>query len=100
MRPIFQVTTAVTSMTRIKEGVFLMERGASPYAGDMLHQPPLLLFLFYPICNAPVTSPQAKFAHIQNLVAGRPRMPSHIPIALGEARYICRCGWERLCSPR
>jgi hypothetical protein len=30
-----QVTTAVTSLTRIREGIFLLERGASPYAGDM-----------------------------------------------------------------
>lgn len=49
-----EVTTAVTSLTRIREGVFLLERGASPYAGDMLHQPPLLLYLMHPLCHAPV----------------------------------------------
>ena len=40
-----EVSTPVTSFTRMKEGAYLWELGASPYSGDVLHQPPILLFL-------------------------------------------------------
>ena len=40
-----EVSTPVTAFQRMKEGAFLWEHGASPYSGDALHQPPLLLLL-------------------------------------------------------
>jgi len=33
----------------VTEGLFLMNLGQSPYAGDAYHQAPLLIALFYPI---------------------------------------------------
>lgn len=39
-----EVSTPVTSFTRIKEGAYLWQHGASPYSGDVLHQPPFVLF--------------------------------------------------------
>ncbi len=35
------------------EGLFLLKLGQSPYAGDVFHQPPLILPLFYSIQNDP-----------------------------------------------
>ncbi len=40
-----EVSTPVTSFKRMKEGAFLWDNGASPYSGDALHQPPILLLL-------------------------------------------------------
>ena len=45
-----EVSTPVTSFTRIKEGAYLWQHGASPYSGDVLHQPPFVLFF----CEVPL----------------------------------------------
>ncbi|ELR12158.1 GPI transamidase subunit PIGU [Acanthamoeba castellanii str. Neff] len=41
-----ELVTPVTSYNRLKEGLYLVESGLSPYAGDAYHQAPLLLWFF------------------------------------------------------
>jgi hypothetical protein len=48
-----EVVTPITDFARIREGSFLWSYGASPYAGDTLHQPPLVLALLSPLAGTP-----------------------------------------------
>eukprot|EP00802_Teleaulax_amphioxeia_P001530 Tamp_01532.p3 GENE.Tamp_01532~~Tamp_01532.p3 ORF type:complete len:351 (-),score=47.41 Tamp_01532:4194-5171(-) len=48
-----EVVTPITDFARVREGVFLWMHGASPYAGDTLHLPPLLLVLLAPLAGTP-----------------------------------------------
>jgi len=41
-----EISTPISSYKRLKEGLFLYQRGASPYDGGVYHQAPLLLILF------------------------------------------------------
>lgn len=41
-----ELATPVSSFKRLKEGLFLHERGVSPYDGGLFHQAPLLLAIF------------------------------------------------------
>ena len=41
-----ELSTPVSSFKRLKEGLFLYERGVSPYDGGVFHQAPLLLPIF------------------------------------------------------
>lgn len=41
-----ELATPVSSFKRLKEGLFLHERGVSPYDGGLFHQAPLLLTIF------------------------------------------------------
>lgn len=41
-----EISTPISSFKRLKEGLFLYERGASPYDGGLYHQAPLLLVIF------------------------------------------------------
>ena len=41
-----EVSTPISSYKRLQEGIFLHQRGLSPYDGGVYHQPPLLLALF------------------------------------------------------
>jgi GPI-anchor transamidase subunit U len=41
-----EISTPISSYKRIKEGLFLYERGVSPYDGGVFHQAPLLLVIF------------------------------------------------------
>ncbi|ETN38601.1 uncharacterized protein HMPREF1541_06638 [Cyphellophora europaea CBS 101466] len=41
-----ELSTPVSSFKRVKEGLFLYERGVSPYDGGLFHQAPLLLTIF------------------------------------------------------
>lgn len=41
-----EIATPVSSFKRLKEGLFLHERGVSPYDGGSFHQAPLLLTIF------------------------------------------------------
>ena len=43
-----ELTTPLSSMRRVREGVELGRAGMSPWAGDMFHQPPLVLAFFRP----------------------------------------------------
>jgi hypothetical protein len=49
-----EISTPLTSFMRIKEGSFLWDQGSSPYLGDSLHQPPLILAIFYPLATSPL----------------------------------------------
>jgi hypothetical protein len=40
------------SAIAVTESLFLLDHGHSPYQGDVFHQPPLLLLLFFPLSNA------------------------------------------------
>ena len=40
-----EISTPVTSFKRLQEGLFLYERGVSPYDGGLFHQAPLLLVI-------------------------------------------------------
>ncbi|GAB6032702.1 hypothetical protein CHUAL_011577 [Chamberlinius hualienensis] len=40
------VSTPVSSWKRIEEGIYLQNAGISPYSGDILHEPPLVLLFF------------------------------------------------------
>ncbi|QRW08115.1 phosphatidylinositol glycan anchor biosynthesis class U protein [Ceratobasidium sp. AG-Ba] len=42
----YQLASAVTSIARLKEGVFLLQRGIDPYTGGVFLHSPLLLALF------------------------------------------------------
>lgn len=46
-----EVVTPITDFARIREGSFLWSFGASPYAGDTLHQSPLVLALLSPLAG-------------------------------------------------
>ena len=41
-----EISTPVSSFRRLKEGLFLYNRGVSPYDGGLFHQAPLLLVIF------------------------------------------------------
>ncbi|RMZ82866.1 hypothetical protein DV737_g1890, partial [Chaetothyriales sp. CBS 132003] len=41
-----EISTPASSFKRLKEGLFLYERGLSPYDGGVFHQAPLLLVIF------------------------------------------------------
>lgn len=41
-----EIATPVSSFKRLQEGLFLHERGVSPYDGGLFHQAPLLLTIF------------------------------------------------------
>lgn len=41
-----EIATPVSSYKRLREGLFLFERGVSPYDGGVYHQAPLLLVIF------------------------------------------------------
>ena len=41
-----EISTPVSSFKRLQEGLFLYERGVSPYDGGLFHQAPLLLAIF------------------------------------------------------
>ena len=41
-----EISTPVSSFKRLKEGLFLYNRGVSPYDGGVYHQAPLLLVIF------------------------------------------------------
>jgi len=47
------LTTPVTSFGRLREGLFLLDGGTSPYAGGTCHHPPLLLLLLFPLRHSP-----------------------------------------------
>lgn len=47
------LTTPVTSFLRLKEGLFLLDGGTSPYAGGTCHHPPLLLLILFPLRHSP-----------------------------------------------
>lgn len=47
------LTSPITSYLRLKECVFLLDGGTSPYAGGTCHHPPLLLLLMFPWRYAP-----------------------------------------------
>lgn len=49
-----EVVTPITDFARIREGSFLWSFGASPYAGDTLHQSPLVLALLSPLAGRSV----------------------------------------------
>jgi GPI-anchor transamidase subunit U len=49
-----ELVTPVTSLARVREGVFLHAQGLSPYAGSMFHQSPLVLMLFTPLVESRV----------------------------------------------
>nr|CCA25065.1 conserved hypothetical protein [Albugo laibachii Nc14] len=44
-----ELVTSISSFDRVKESVFHLQQGKSPYDGDTFHQPPLLLLAFYPL---------------------------------------------------
>ena len=46
-----EISTPVSSYKRLLEGIFLHQRGLSPYDGGVFHQPPLLLALFETISS-------------------------------------------------
>ncbi|XP_046843516.1 phosphatidylinositol glycan anchor biosynthesis class U protein-like [Xenia sp. Carnegie-2017] len=46
-----EFTTPLTSWKRVLEGLSLLDHGLSPYAGDSVHEPPLVLLLFYLLRN-------------------------------------------------
>ncbi|CAB4018485.1 phosphatidylinositol glycan anchor biosynthesis class U -like, partial [Paramuricea clavata] len=42
-----EFATPVTSWKRVLEGLSLLDYGISPYTGDTVHEPPLILLLFH-----------------------------------------------------
>ncbi|XP_041454482.1 phosphatidylinositol glycan anchor biosynthesis class U protein-like [Lytechinus variegatus] len=44
-----EISTPLTSWKSMVEGVTLLEWGISPYAGDIFHETPLLLYTFYSV---------------------------------------------------
>jgi phosphatidylinositol glycan class U len=50
-----ELTSPVNNFNRINEGLFLLKQGnqRNPYAGGLYHNPPLLLYLFYPFTLFP-----------------------------------------------
>lgn len=53
----------------VTESLFLLDHGHSAYEGDVFHQPPLLLLLFYPLRNLPLWATQLLFAGLDCIVA-------------------------------
>ena len=43
-----ELTTPVSSIRRVEEAVALVRMGASPYASDLFHQPPLVIAALWP----------------------------------------------------
>ncbi|XP_031562944.1 phosphatidylinositol glycan anchor biosynthesis class U protein-like [Actinia tenebrosa] len=42
-----ELSTPLTSWSRVQEGIVLLNNGISPYAGDIVHEAPLVVTLFY-----------------------------------------------------
>ncbi|KAK9824659.1 hypothetical protein WJX72_012121 [[Myrmecia] bisecta] len=49
-----EIATPLTSLTRLREGLFLMQYGSSPYAGSAYHAAPLLLPLLGSTASHPI----------------------------------------------
>ena len=83
-----EVVTPITSFSRIREGAFLWTYGASPYAGDALHQPPLVLALLSPLAGTPppVWPLAIVFVLLQLLTAGNIYCIGRLYSASAEAR--------------
>jgi phosphatidylinositol glycan class U len=64
-----ELVTPVTSIERVREGVWLAAQGQSPYAGSLFHQSPLVLMLFTPLVALPPVALHAFFALIDVAVA-------------------------------
>jgi len=43
----FEVTTSITSLKKLKEGLYLFQHGLDPYEGGIFTQAPLMLFLYH-----------------------------------------------------
>ncbi|XP_068699893.1 phosphatidylinositol glycan anchor biosynthesis class U protein-like [Montipora foliosa] len=41
-----ELSTPLTSWSRVQEGLYLVENGVSPYSGDVVHESPLVLAVF------------------------------------------------------
>eukprot|EP00747_Dinoflagellata_sp_TGD_P179654 gnl/TRDRNA2_/TRDRNA2_30791_c0_seq1.p1 gnl/TRDRNA2_/TRDRNA2_30791_c0~~gnl/TRDRNA2_/TRDRNA2_30791_c0_seq1.p1 ORF type:complete len:494 (+),score=69.21 gnl/TRDRNA2_/TRDRNA2_30791_c0_seq1:74-1555(+) len=48
-----EFSSPMTSHSQLKEGMFLLDGGSSPYAGSVVRQPPLVLYLLFPLRHAP-----------------------------------------------
>merc|ERR1740117_175224 len=48
-----ELSSPTSGYTRLTEGLFLLNDGRSPYAGDVFHQPPLLILAFWPLQTMP-----------------------------------------------
>lgn len=82
-----EISTPISSYKRLQEGLFLYERGVSPYDGGVFHQAPLMLVIFQ------VLPPIAVFtcldllnAHNLTSVAKSLRLPSLRFRALNETQ--------------
>eukprot|EP01112_Ceratiomyxa_fruticulosa_P011800 TRINITY_DN3235_c0_g1_i1.p1 TRINITY_DN3235_c0_g1~~TRINITY_DN3235_c0_g1_i1.p1 ORF type:complete len:429 (-),score=71.33 TRINITY_DN3235_c0_g1_i1:101-1387(-) len=64
-----EVITPVSSYKRVKEGLYLVDAGNSPYAGTVYLQPPLLLALFYPLHNLDVIFTQLFYVSLDIIFA-------------------------------
>jgi len=72
-----EIATPVSSYKRLLEGLFLYERGVSPYDGGVYHQAPLLLLVFQFLPSAVVfTSLDLLNAYNIAIVAERLTLPS------------------------
>lgn len=73
-----EVSTPISSFKRLQEGLFLFERGVSPYDGGVYHQAPLLLPIFE-LLPAAVIFVGLDLLNAYNLIRIADRLKLHTP---------------------
>ncbi|KAK5082827.1 hypothetical protein LTR05_006708 [Lithohypha guttulata] len=72
-----EISTPISSYKRLLEGLFLFERGVSPYDGGVFHQAPLLLVIFEILPPAAIfTLLDVLNAHNLTVIANKLRLPT------------------------
>ncbi|XP_030831860.1 phosphatidylinositol glycan anchor biosynthesis class U protein [Strongylocentrotus purpuratus] len=64
-----EISTPLTSWKSMVEGLTLLERGISPYAGDTFHETPLLLYIFYYVRSISPTLVPVMFVMVDLMTA-------------------------------
>ncbi|KAL6601076.1 PIG-U-domain-containing protein [Neocallimastix sp. 'constans'] len=65
----FELTTPITSLKKLKEGLYLFQHGLDPYEGGLYTQAPLLLFLYHILSYLPKIFESLLYTTCDGLIA-------------------------------
>ncbi|CAE7255058.1 PIGU [Symbiodinium pilosum] len=91
-----EVNSPITSHIRLKEGLFFLNNGISPYAGDTCHHPPLLLFLLQQLEQI---SPWAHFGFLVSIDVVTALLLRQLAVCYHLARRQAGSPWADASSP-
>lgn len=92
----YELNTPMTSFTRLREGLFLAEAGASPYAGGACHYPPVLLLMLSWLSWA---TPLARFSLLVALDVIAALLLQRFATQYAAARLIAGSDWVEANRP-